>query len=173
MTEYILSEVKEAQDYFEKHYDKKLSDDKAFNYVILKNVFDMEYQDQNDSVTDGANDGGIDFVYYDEDDDRLIIGQSKYTSKLETNAIISELDKMYSTVCAFRNGSTGNYNSGLRRILQNAIDRLPDDGSILYGVFTTASINTEAIFSKIDRLEKMYSLVKMYYYMMKVKLILK
>lgn len=157
MTEYILSEVKEAQDYFEKHYDKKLSDDKAFNNVILKNVFDMEYQAQNDSVTDGANDGGIDFVYYDEDDDRLIIGQSKYTSKLESNAIISELDKMHSTVCAFRNGNTGNYNSGLRRILQNAIDRLPDDGNILYGIFTTASINTETIFSKIDRLEKMYS----------------
>ena len=78
------------------------------------------------SITNGPNDGGVDFVYYDEESSKVILGQCKYTKNLKLNDIITELNKMSTTVENFKISNTGIYNEKLRAELQNALDRLPD-----------------------------------------------
>ena len=159
MYEIIRSEVKRAQEDGEKLLGKKLSEDRAFHYVVLEYVFGVERLDQDDFVTDGTNDGGIDFVYYDEDEAKVILCQSKYTEALSFNDIIAELDKMHSTLQNFRIFNTGSYNDRLKRVLQNALDRLPDENTdnIEYHLFTTAPIDTEGAMRKIDNTQHGFS----------------
>lgn len=92
----------------------------------LDNFFDVhDFGDQTDLVTDGANDGGIDFLYYDEDESRVILCQAKCTANLSYQEIGNEFDKMNSTLENFKIGNTGAYNDKLKNVLQNALDRLP------------------------------------------------
>ncbi len=150
MSELIKSEIKKVQDEVENRLQKKISEDRAFSYVILGYVFGVEFEDQDDLVTDGSNDGGIDFVYYDEEDAKVVLCQSKYTESLSLNDIVAELDKMYSTLQNFRIAHTGSYNERLKKVLQNALDRLPDENidNIEYNLFTTAQINIAAAVKK-------------------------
>lgn len=98
MSTLIDTELSRIQELRKQISDNVISSDRAFSYMILKYVFKVEDIDQEDYVTDGANDGGIDFLYYDEDEAKVILCQSKCTSSLSFNDIIAELDKMYSTV---------------------------------------------------------------------------
>lgn len=68
-----------------------MSDDRAFSYLLLQYVFDIDASDQADLVTDDNNDGGIDFLYFDEDESKVIICQSKYTSSLSFEDIVKNL----------------------------------------------------------------------------------
>ena len=77
-------------------------------------------------MTDGTNDGGIDFIYFDEEDSKLFLCQSKYTSTMRYGDK-NEFDKICDTINDFRRSNTGHYNEKPKRILQNALDRLPDD----------------------------------------------
>ena len=72
-------------------------------------------------------DGGIDFLYFDEDNVKLIIAQSKYTASLVYGDIKKEFDKICDTINNFRNSNTGSYNERLARTFQNDLDSLPDD----------------------------------------------
>ena len=55
---------------------------------------------------------------------------------------------MYDTINNFRKSNTGSYNETLKRILQNALDCLPDDDQEII-LFTTANIeNAEEIIKK-------------------------
>ncbi|UTY23702.1 AIPR family protein [Treponema denticola] len=130
-----------------------LPDDRIFSYVILKNFWFEQDQvsDFEDFVTDSKDDGGIDFVYFDDENQRVIIGQSKYTSSLEANTVLAEINKMSSTIENFKKGHTGNYNSKVKTILQNALDRLPDDSTenIDYYIYTSSTINEQNIYKKI------------------------
>lgn len=130
-----------------------ISEDRAFSYVLLNYYYSVTlYEDQDDLVTDGSNDGGIDFLYFDDDDNKLFICQSKYTSSLSYEDVINELGKMSSTIENFKSGNTGAYNDRLKKALQNAIDRLPDEeiDNIEYIVFTTAEINTDEAIKKLS-----------------------
>lgn len=159
MNELIKSEIKKAQEEVKKLFNKNITEDKAFSYIILEYVFGVETIDQDDLITDGTNDGGIDFIYYDEEDSKVILCQSKHTEKLLFNDIISELDKMNSTLQNFRIANTGSYNEKLKKALQNALDRLPDDSmdNIEYNLFTTASIDVEGAIRKIDNTQHAFS----------------
>ena len=104
-----------------------------------------------DCVTDGSHDGGVDFIYFDEEDSKLFICQAKYTDNLTPSCIRNELDKICETINNFRKSNIGSYNETLKRILQNAMDRLPDDDqdNIQIILFTTANIeNAEEIIKK-------------------------
>ena len=154
--EYIKTEIQEVQSKY-----PEMVDDRAFNFVNLKFFYlpEASYSEIEDSITDASNDGGIDFVFYDDEQQKVIVAQCKYSSTLDCNTIISELNKMSDTVSAFTKGTTGSYNSALKRELQNAIDRLPesDAGNVEYVIFTIAKVNVDAVYDKIDRGEYAYS----------------
>lgn len=152
MSEIINSEITIAKDQIKSIHQLNLSDDRAFSHVLLKFFYDVDYIDQADLVTDGANDGGIDFLTYDEEENKVILCQAKYTGALSFEQIITELDKMYSTVENFKRALTGSYNDKIKKALQNALDRLPDDSSenIEYALFTTATLDTNAAKKKIE-----------------------
>lgn len=154
--EYIKTEIQEVQSKY-----PEMVDDRAFNFVNLKFFYlpEASYSEIEDSITDASNDGGIDFVFYDDEQQKVIVAQCKYSSTLDCNTIISELNKMSDTISAFTKGTTGSYNSALKRELQNAIDRLPesDAGNVEYVIFTIAKVNVDAVYDKIDRGEYAYS----------------
>lgn len=162
MSELIKAEIENAVSIIKTLTGNKISENMAFNHILLKFYFDEDFSKQLDDqlVTDGPNDGGIDFVYYDEEEDKLIVCQSKYTSALSCEDINSEFNKMHSTVNNFMRANTGMYNSVLKYTLQNAIDRLPEDnsGNVEYRLFTTANINTDEVKSKIEKLSPKYPL---------------
>lgn len=157
--EIIQSEVQKMKGRVKQTLNKTIADDRAFSYVILGYIFDVEFIDQDDLVTDGSNDGGIDFVYYDEEESKVIVGQSKYTGKLSFDSIIDEFGKMYSTVQNFKISNTGSYNDRLKRVLQNALDRLPDENTdnIEYNLFTSAPVDVEGAMKKIANTQHKFS----------------
>lgn len=142
-----------------------LEDDYAFNLLLL-NYFFFDgkpisdcWNDIVDYVVDGANDGGIDFVFYDDENDKVILGQSKYKGSLSPTDIITELNKMSNTVANFVDGNTGAYNDKVKKQLQNAIDRLPDEsvGNIEYNIYSTANYDKDSVYQKISNQHAAYS----------------
>lgn len=159
MSEIINSQISVAKTSIKDIAGSAISDDRAFSHVLLKNIYGVEYIDQLDLVTDGANDGGIDFLYYDEEENKVIVCQAKYTGALSFDQIIAELNKMYSTVQNFKKAHTGSYNDKIKKALQNALDRLPDDSSdnIDFAIFTTAPVDINAAKKKIENTEHAFS----------------
>ena len=159
MSEIINSQLSVAKASIHELCGSSISDDRAFSHVLLKNIYGVDYIDQLDLVTDGVNDGGIDFLYYDEEENKVIICQAKYTGALSFEQIISELSKMYSTVQNFKKAHTGSYNDKVKKALQNALDRLPDDcqDNIDFAVFTTAPLDINAAKKKIENTEHPFS----------------
>ena len=152
MDDLIKSEVNKIKAAINQSNGITISDDQAFNHLLLKYIFNVDANDRDDMITDNPNDGGIDFVYYDEDESRVILGQAKYRDRLSVDETVSEFIKMNQTVDAFRNSNTGIYNHRLKAVLQNALDRLPDDNSynVEYNLFTTAPINLSQVLRRID-----------------------
>lgn len=141
--------------------DILISDDRAFSYVLLDNFFDVQdFGDQTDLVTDGANDGGIDFLYYDEDESRVILCQAKCTANLSYQEIGNEFDKMNSTLENFKIGNTGAYNDKLKNALQNALDRLPDDAqdNIVFNLYTTSDVDINEALKKLNNTTHKFSI---------------
>lgn len=117
----------------------------------------------NDSITDKSNDGGIDFVFYDEEAAKVIVGQNKYSDKQTVNDVVAELQKINTTLKNFFKGKTATYNDKLKRILQNAIDRLPEENDenikIIFSSFS--EFNQEKVKSKLE--EELSYLELMFY----------
>lgn len=145
----ITLDENHAFDYFLvslfKSFDMKITDE---------NFYDSNFKDIEFCVTDGKDDGGIDFVIFDDSDtQKLIIGQSKNTNDLQPNKVVEELRKMKSTLNNFK--STSNlsiYNDNLKKALSEALDTFESESDINveYYICTTANIdNTSAIENKI------------------------
>lgn len=162
MNELIRVEVEKARTEIKKRRSElSVSDDRAFSYVLLDNYFEVhDFVDQNDLVTDGPNDGGIDFLYYDEDETKVILCQAKYTAKLSYEEIQNELDKMNSTLENFKIGNTGSYNNKLKSALQNALDRLPDDAqdNITFNLYTSADVDVDMALKKLNSTSHKFSI---------------
>lgn len=143
-SEILKVETTKARKEFQQNKSSDVPDDRAFSYVLLTYFFDVkDFDDKYDCVTDGANDGGVDFLYFDDEEARLFICQSKYTENISYGDIRNEFDKICDTVNNFRKGNTGAYNENVKRTLQNFLDRLPDDeqDNIEIAFFTSANIN--------------------------------
>ncbi len=151
MSEIIETAIIQAKGAIKSLSGNTISDDRAFSHVILKHVFKEDYSDQ--IVTDGKDDGGIDFLYYDEEEQKVILGQSKFTSSLSPEAVVEELQKMQSTVNNFKIGRTGSYNDLVKKYLQDYIDRLPDDATdnYEYQIFSTAPVDVDAAIVKLEK----------------------
>lgn len=163
-SEVLLNELRSIEEELEKS-NKKVTDENAFEYLAMQffcykiksikpKLYDIE-----SSITNGPNDGGIDFVYYDDEESKVVLGQCKYTENMKLNDIISELNKMSSTVENFKKANTGTYNKKLKTNLQNALDRLPDEsaGNVEYCIFTTSDINQNDVTNKLHAENNLYS----------------
>lgn len=163
-SEVLLNELRSIEEELEKS-NKKVTDENAFEYLAMqffcykiKNIKPKLY-DIESSITNGPNDGGIDFVYYDDEESKVVLGQCKYTENMKLNDIISELNKMSSTVENFKKAYTGTYNKKLKTNLQNALERLPDEsaGNVEYCIFTTSDINQNDVTNKLHAEHNLYS----------------
>lgn len=163
-SEVLLNELRSIKKELEKS-KKKVADESVFEYLAMqffcykiKNIEPKLY-DIESSITNGPNDGGIDFVYYDDEEPKVVLGQCKYTENMKLNDIISELNKMSSTVENFKKANTGTYNKKLKTNLQNALDRLPDEsaGDVEYCIFTTSDINQNDVTNKLHAENNLYS----------------
>lgn len=163
-SEVLLNELRSIEEELEKS-NKKVTDENAFEYLAMQffcykiksikpKLYDIE-----SSITNGPNDGGIDFVYYDDEESKVVLGQCKYTENMKLNDIISELNKMSRTVENFKKANTGTYNKKLKTNLQNALDRLPDEsaGNVEYCIFTTSDINQNDVTNKLHAEHNLYS----------------
>lgn len=152
MSELINEHIKFAQQEIKNITGTLVKPERAFSHILLKYRFDVNYSDQIGYITDGPNDGGIDFIYYDEEDAKVVLCQSKFATTLSFDEIIADLKKMQSTVQNFKSANTGIYNEILKQALQNAIDRLPEDNTdnFEYYIFTTAPIDVHNVLKKIE-----------------------
>lgn len=163
--ELIENELRQIKLEVKEILKRDISDEQAFEFLseelfCLKErngynpLFDIEM-----SITNGPNDGGVDFVYYDEESSKVILGQCKYTKNLKLNDIITELNKMSTTVENFKISNTGIYNEKLRVELQNALDRLPDgdEGNVEYNIYTISDYDETSIMNKIEAEHNTYS----------------
>lgn len=153
-----------------KQFSETLTDDQAFNILVLQYYCFRESELENiwfdvkNCITDGSNDGGIDFVFFDEEEYKVIIGQNKYTKNVNIQDCTSEIHKIVGTIDDFYYGHTGKYNKKVKEIFQNAIDRLTDEteGNIEIIFSSLSSINNEDIKSKIDKVENKVSQITLF-----------
>lgn len=163
--EIIKTELDSIKKIYKANKKDELSDEQAFELLALQffcyktNDLSASFYNIESSVTNGPNDGGIDFVYYNDDDNKVILGQCKYTESMQLNDIVSELNKMSSTVENFFKTNTGSYNYKLKKVLQNALDRLPDEsaGNVEYWIFTTSKFNKKDVEIKLSNEHNLYS----------------
>lgn len=160
-SEIIVSEIKKIQDSVSKK-DLPITEDMAFNFLVLQffcyniknideNIFNLK-----ENITDSKNDGGADFVYFDEDENKLILGQNKYSNNIKNNDVVAEIRKLLKTIKDFEEGNTGIYNDKLKRVLTNQIDRLGEEneGNIEIIFSCLDDLNKEVIMSKLSEDEK-------------------
>jgi len=116
-------------------------------FFFEKNIGQVDIRD---GFVDGANDGGIDFIY--DDGVKLYLIQGKSQTDLKYNDIRDAYAKILETVNNFANSNTNNYNSRLKAIYKNTIDKL-DNPEIEFVLYTN-SILDKSILTKIDDLNK-------------------
>ncbi|EGO6082664.1 MULTISPECIES: AIPR family protein [Enterococcus] len=158
MSTVIENELEKIIEYSKKH-GKEIDKEKAFVYLsiqyfcyqtnqIEKVWFDIE----SDNFTDGKDDGGIDFVFFDDEESKVVIGQNKLSNNVDSNNAVAELCKIIRTVQAFEKKAVQKYNSSVRKNVQNALDRLTDEtvGNIEIVFFHTSKFNKEKVKKEID-----------------------
>ena len=112
-------------------------------FFYEKNIGQVDIRD---GFTDGAGDGGIDFIY--DDGIKLFLIQGKSQTNLTYNDIRDIYAKMLETVENFSRGNTNDYNSRLKSIYKNTMDKL-ENPEIEFIIFTNTVLD-KSILSKID-----------------------
>lgn len=100
--------------------------------------------------TDGTGDGGIDFIY--TDDEVMYLIQGKSSENLTIEDISNVFYKIKNTVENFENESYAQYSKKLKSIYKNVYDGLDNDKNIEFVLFTNTKLN-ESILKKIDELK--------------------
>lgn len=117
----------------------EISEERAFDYLICS-LFcynSINYKEnwnklKSQNITDGSRDGGIDFVYFDDDNGKVIIGQNKYSNNCDVNSVCAEIEKITSTIKSLYNGATTEFSRDMKSKVFNALDSLNEenDGNI-------------------------------------------
>lgn len=83
--------MEKARKEFIHNKSSDVPDNKAFSYMLLLYFFDViNFDDKYECVTDGSNDGGIDFLSFDDEESKLFVCQSKYTDTISYGEIRNE-----------------------------------------------------------------------------------
>lgn len=120
----------------------KLSDE----YLFTLNVVDLFYYKKNmgqidikTGFTDGPNDGGIDFIY--SDNETMYLVQGKSSENLSFDDIKNIFYKMAETVINFDDKNYYDYSQILRTAYINSYDDLNDDKNIELVLFTNTILD--------------------------------
>ena len=147
---YIESEINRIIEIAEAKKEE-LSEEKAFDFLICSlfcyNSIDYEENWKKlttQNITDGSRDGGIDFVYFDDDNGKVIIGQNKYSNNCDVNSVCAEIEKIISTIKAFYNGATTEFSKDMKKKVLNVLDRLNEENEG----------NIEVIFSSLSNFDQ-------------------
>ena len=101
--------------------------------------------------TDGTGDGGIDFIY--TDDEVMYLIQGKTSEDLTIEDISNVFYKMKNTVENFEGGEYSQYSKKLKSVYKNVYDSLDDNKNIELVLFTNTKLNEE-VFKKINKLRE-------------------
>ncbi len=119
-------------------------------YLFTINCVDYFYYNGNigksdiiDGFTDGAYDGGIDFIYV-EDENNLKLIQGKSSNDLNYGDIRDLFNKMRETVSNFKNNEIMQYNKNLRSIFKEALEN-GDNPNIELVLFTNTYIESDVM----------------------------
>ena len=119
--------------------DGKVTDEFMFTLDVV-NLYLFENNigvgDIQEGFVDGKSDGGIDFIFADEN--HMTIIQGKSSSSINKEAIINAIDKILRTVNDFSNDQYQKYNKKLRSAYLNAKDTASEDSTIKI-IFATNS----------------------------------
>ena len=101
--------------------------------------------------TDGTGDGGIDFIY--TDDEVMYLVQGKTSDTLTIEEISNVFYKMKNTVENFESGSYSQYSKKLKSVYRNIYDSLDDNKNIEFVLFTNTKIK-DALLKRISELKR-------------------
>ena len=147
---YIKSEINKIIELADSRGDE-ITEERAFDYLICS-LFcynSIDYRENwhnltNQNITDGSRDGGIDFVYFDDDNGKVIIGQNKYSENCDVNSVCAEIEKIISTIKAIYNGATTEFSRDMKKKVLNVLDRLTEENEG----------NIEVIFSSLSNFDQ-------------------
>lgn len=151
-------------------FGKKISKETAFDILSLQFLcfkdsnLEEVWFDLTNCITDGSNDGGIDFVFYDEDENKVIIGQNKYSESISTEDFTTEINKIIRTLNDFNKSQTGKYNNLVKEKLQNALDRQTEEslGNVDIYFSTISKFNEDKAMSKIAEIENQVNQINIF-----------
>ena len=158
MSVLIKQEIKKIIDYANKQ-GEKFSEEKAFDILtcslLCYNSIDYDkhwYDLNNQNFTDGPNDGGIDFVFFDDENSKVIIGQNKYSENCNVDSASAEIEKINHTLKNFKISKTSNYSKELKERFLNVRDRLNEEneGNIEIFFSTLSNFNTNKVESRVE-----------------------
>lgn len=101
--------------------------------------------------TDGTGDGGIDFIY--TDDEVMYLVQGKTSDNLTIEEISNVFYKMKNTVENFESGSYSQYSKKLKSVYRNIYDSIDDNKNIEFVLFTNTQIK-DSLLKRISELKK-------------------
>ena len=108
-------------------------------------------QDIRENFVDGTSDGGIDYIF--NNDDTMYLVQGKSSTNLSYEDIRNVFHKMDTTVNNFEKGKYDTYSDKLKYTFLNAYDDLSENKNIALVLFTN-TIFTDELRSKVDELKK-------------------
>lgn len=142
MLNFKICSLKEKHKGFDKYKDYQL-----FTILCMKYFFydeanlTFDYDNVDDYLTDGSNDGGIDAIINDQSSENndVIIIQSKYYNKcdLSSGDILGELHKIKETIKNLRNYKVATYNEKVVTAFKDAASHIEESGSIRVYLFTS------------------------------------
>ena len=150
MVSIIKKEIDKILNLAEKK-ENDFTEEEAFNFLVCSlychktlEYDKVWYEIISENITDGSNDGGIDFVYYDDDNSKVIIGQNKFSKNSDVNSVVGEIEKINHTINCFKKQKTSNYNRELKERYLNVFDRLNDENEG----------NIEIVFSSLSKFDQ-------------------
>lgn len=141
--------------------NKAITNERAFTYwvgqlLILnkRELSDTDYGLIRDSYyVDGANDGGIDLIAYDENNQRIKVIQTKYSSNINKTTAVSELRKTLHTISSFLDSKTSAFSDTLKRKFTTEMDQVPEDfdpNFDIYFVSLSDSLQIDRVKDELD-----------------------
>lgn len=135
----------------------KLTDE----YLFTIHATDLFFYKQNigtmdikTGFVDGAGDGGIDFIY--SDNEILYLIQGKSSTSLSKEDMKSVFEKMVRTIKDFDNKKYDEYSQTLKSSFLNAYDDLTDDKNINLVLFTNTNVSDNDKETIINSISKDY-----------------
>jgi len=152
-----LDQLTEELNKVREEIDEIKHDYHAFTFLCYKYFYklgkELDSEDYDDIHTDGANDGGIDAIYSDQDSSTLSLIQSKlHQSQPGPNDIIDEFLKMERTLKDFDQMKTSRYNQKVTELLTEKMTYLPEEIRFVY--FHSSPINEEVKKIVQDRMKE-------------------